>query len=208
MTGSSSGGFSLIPPGTKIPGHVSFERHKSIASLWVNKGSDRERVSMHLSPEQIAAVANEDTSTSVLICHNHPNIDSRHLDCSQPSNQDLQSAREYGQVLNRKGLNLAEFVCERGEHHKYFLSPAESFLPVPQFLEAIEAANGRSKLTNLWLHLERLSTLFSTAFRVAGQVLGVVLIIALVIGAVWLAWQMAKLLLALLALWLLSRLLK
>jgi hypothetical protein len=26
MTGSSSGGFSLIPPGTKIPGHVNVVR--------------------------------------------------------------------------------------------------------------------------------------------------------------------------------------
>jgi hypothetical protein len=34
MTGSSSGGFSLIPPGTKIPGHVSY----AVNDYWVEAG--------------------------------------------------------------------------------------------------------------------------------------------------------------------------
>ena len=185
-----------------------FERLKTINSLWANKGPDRTVVIMDLSPEEAVEVAIEDKSTSVLICHNHPNVDPRHLDCSQPSDKDVESAQKYAQVLNRKGLNLIEWVCERGRHHEYFFSPADSFLPVRQFVETVEAANGRSKLTNLSLHLERLSDSFATVAVVAGQVLGALLIIALLIGAAWLAWQMAKLLLALLVLWFLSRILK
>lgn len=133
---------------------VAFERKKKIFLIWLNKGLNRLRVSSYLSAGDMAKVADEKGTTSVVTFHNHPNPD--YLDCTKPSGQDIETAKVRSSVLNDRGVNLVSFVCERGRHYEYFLSPADSFLPLPQFIEEINEVNGRSKLKNLSLHFERI----------------------------------------------------
>jgi len=135
---------------------IAFEKQKRIVSIWLNKGFDRSGVSPYLSAANIANIARREDYTSVLIFHNHPNTNPYYFDCTSPSSNDLESANEFAHLLNTHGINLVEFVCERGTHYEYFFSPANSFLPLSQFVMAIENINGLSTLGNLSLHLERL----------------------------------------------------
>jgi hypothetical protein len=135
---------------------VAFERNKEIFLTWLNKGLNRLSVSSYLSTEDMAKVADAKRVTSVLTFHNHPNPDPDHLDCTKPSDQDIEIAKGHFSVLNEHGVNLVSFVCERGRHYKYFLWPADSFLPLPQCIEEIDEVNGQSRLKNLSLHFERI----------------------------------------------------
>ncbi len=134
----------------------AFEKQQRIDLVWLNKGVDRSRVSPYLSMERIAEIAKQENYESLLVFHNHPNPNPSYYDCSRPSSPDIKSANERARVLNRKGINLVEFICERGEHYQYYLSPADSFLPLSEFIIAINRVNGLSKLKNLSLHFERI----------------------------------------------------
>lgn len=135
---------------------IAFEKQKKVVSIWLNKGFDRSGVSPYLSVDNIAGIANQENCKSVLIFHNHPNTNPDYYDCSHPSSQDMNSANEFAQVLNGHGVNLVEFVCERGMHYEYFLSPVGSFLPLSEFIGTINRISGSSKLKNLSLHIERI----------------------------------------------------
>lgn len=135
---------------------VAFENEQKIDLIWLNKGFDRYKVSLYLPIKNIANIAGQENRTSVLIFHNHPNSDPYYHDCSKPSSQDLDSANEFSRVLNTHGINLVEFVCERGIHYQYFSSYANTFLPLSNYVEMIDKINGLSKLRNLSLHIERI----------------------------------------------------
>jgi len=135
---------------------IAFEKDKKVELVWLNKGIDRSGVSPYLSVENITKIAEQKNQTSLLILHNHPNINPNYYDCRRPSDQDIKSANEFAQVLNQNGINLLEFVCERGRHYEYFLSPTETFLPLTEFVEDINNLNGQSKFKNLSLHFERI----------------------------------------------------
>ena len=135
---------------------AAFEKNKKVDSIWLNKGFDRSTVSLYLSIEHIAELARKREKTSVLIFHNHPNINPNYYDCRRPSEKDIESASDFAQTLNYNGINLVEFVCERGRHYRYYLSPADNFLPSSEFIDAINKVNGLSKFKNLSLHFERI----------------------------------------------------
>lgn len=135
---------------------IAFEKDKKVDLIWLNKGFDRSWVFPYLSVEDIIKNAKQENRTSVLIFHNHPNINPNYYDYRRPSDQDIKSANEFAQVLNQNGINLLEFVCERGRHYEYFLSPADTFLPLTEFVETIDKLNGQSKFKNLALHFERI----------------------------------------------------
>jgi hypothetical protein len=135
---------------------IAFEKDKKVDLICLNKGSDRSIVSPYLSVGNIAKKAKQENQTSVLIFHNHPNINPNYYDCRRPSEQDIKSARYFAQVLNQNGLNLLEFICERGRHYEYFISPSDTFLPLIEFVEDIDKVNGQSKFKNLCLHFERM----------------------------------------------------
>lgn len=126
-----------------------------IEYIWLNKGMSRETVSLSLSIEYIAEMAKNDNCTSVLIFHNHPNSDPAYYDCSLPSEQDISSAKLFAKELNSKGINLVEFICEKGIHHQYFSSAATVFFPIIEFFNEIKEVNGISKYQNFSLHMER-----------------------------------------------------
>jgi hypothetical protein len=135
---------------------VAFEKNKKVNSIWLNKGFDRSAVSLYLSIEHVAELARKEKQTSVMIFHNHPNINPNYYDCRRPSAKDIESASDFAQVLNHNGINLLEFVCERGMHYRYYLSPADNFLPLSEFIDAIDNINGLSRFKNLSLHCERI----------------------------------------------------
>lgn len=109
---------------------VAFEKGKKVDLLWLNKGADRTGVNIYLSIEQIAETARENAYTTVLMFHNHPNQDPGRYSCIMASPQDIKTAGEFARVLNEEGVNLVEFVCERGRHYEYWLAAADSFYPV------------------------------------------------------------------------------
>jgi len=134
---------------------VAFEKDRHVESIWVNKGLDGSTVSSALSAPRIAQLARQQGYGSVLFFHNHPNPGPSYYDCTSPSQQDLRSATERAEVLNREGVSMVAFVCERGRHYKYFLSATDSFLPLSDFARDINKVNGSSRLRNLSLHLQR-----------------------------------------------------
>lgn len=135
---------------------VAFERNEEVLLIWLNKGLNRSYVSSYLSAGDMAKVADEKEATSVVTFHNHPNPDPNYLNCTRPSALDIETAKVRSSVLNERGVNLVSFVCERGRHYEYLLSPADSFLPLRQFIEEIDEVNGQSKFKNLSLHFERI----------------------------------------------------
>ena len=140
---------------------IAFEKMRKIDFIWINKGLNRESVASHLPIEQIISIGKEHGFSSVLIFHNHPNRNPNMYDCSKPSEQDLISARRYSEKLNNVGMNLFEFICERGRHYLYFFSISDFFMPLKQFIIDVNKVNGYSKIQNLKLHIERL---FSIGF--------------------------------------------
>lgn len=135
---------------------VAFEKDGRVSLLWVNKGMDRTSVNLYLPIEQIVEIAKERGYGSILIFHNHPNSDPGRYSCRIASPQDIKTAEIFAQALNENGINLVEFVCERGRHHEYFLAPADSFFPVEGFLKDINRENtGRYSLKNFSLHMEK-----------------------------------------------------
>jgi hypothetical protein len=134
----------------------AFEKNKKLDLLWLNKGSDNTKVSSHISLFDILKVAQSNNYKSVLFFHNHPNTNPNYYDCTKPSTQDLKSASELKDLLNSNEINLIAFICERGQHYKYFLSIADSFFPISLIIVELRKENGQSKLDNLSLHFERI----------------------------------------------------
>ena len=134
---------------------VAFEKNRHVNLIWVNKGPDASTVTAALSAPRTAEVARQRGYSAVFFFHNHPNPSPSHYDCTSPSQQDLRSATLRAEVLNAQGVSMLAFVCERGRHYRYFLSAADSFLPLSDFARDINEVNGSSRLWNLSLHLER-----------------------------------------------------
>lgn len=135
---------------------IGFERGHSVVLMWMNKGSDRSAVEFLVSIEQIAAIALTNNCSSVLMLHNHPNPDPSRFSASRPSEIDLSGSAERGEYLSRQGLNLFEYVCERGWPHEYRRVISDAFLPLSGFESLIVRFNGPDRLANLRLHLARL----------------------------------------------------
>lgn len=135
---------------------IGFEKDKRIKSLWMNKGSSRDSVASELSTESMVFKAQENSFSSILILHNHPNINPVRYDCTKPSKQDIATAKEASVILNEAGINLLEFICERGRYYHFFQSISQSFIPLDQIVTEITSLNGKSRWVNFRLHMERL----------------------------------------------------
>ena len=134
----------------------AFEKDQRIELLWVNKGSDNTQVTPRILPEKLLQAAQQENYKSVLIFHNHPNPDPSKWDALRPSQQDGLSANWWGDFLNPQGINIVDFVCERGRYLEYSLCASDAFLPIGEFVATIRLVNGRSRARNLFLHLERI----------------------------------------------------
>jgi hypothetical protein len=135
---------------------VAFERNKAIDKMWVNKGPDRSQVHFGISLPSVQQMAANGGYRSVLVFHNHPNSDPSLYSTRQASDRDKQTAGELADQLRSAGVNLIEFVCERGRHYNYWRSVCDTFLPLEGFREKLRQVNGSSRGQNFSLHWERL----------------------------------------------------
>lgn len=136
---------------------VAFEKRKVVDLIWVNKGIDNSSANIFIDLSEVADIALKNNYTSVLMFHNHPNPNPSRYSCQMPSNQDKVTASFWSNQLNASNINLVKYICERGRHYRYVLSPAETFYPLKNFTNEIRIINGKSKLTNFRLHMERLT---------------------------------------------------
>lgn len=130
-----------------------FEKNKTVNRLWMNKGLDRKSVSPAISIENVSGLCLNAGYQSVQIFHNHPNPEGFATGASQA---DLKSANSWAEILNKAGVGLVEYVCDRGRPIRYFLKVPDSFLPVAGFQDEIARQNGVSRFGNLSLHFERM----------------------------------------------------
>jgi hypothetical protein len=135
---------------------VAFCRDKEVLKMWVNKGIDNASASIYIETEDMIRKTKDVLGNAVLFFHNHPNTDPSRYCCKMPSKLDLQTAKNQSSCLRERGINLIEFVCERGFHHQYWFSISDMFMPLQTFIDAIVLLNGRAKWRNFILHLERL----------------------------------------------------
>ena len=135
---------------------VGFEKSQNIFYMWANKGSDRKKVSLNLPFDEIMTIGSQENASSIMIFHNHPNINPYYYDTSRPSDQDVQSARNLSDTCIQHGINLLEFVCERGAHNRYFSSYSDKFYPLGDIVAGVKNSNNISKIGNLSLHIERI----------------------------------------------------
>ncbi len=134
---------------------IGFEKERNVDLIWLNKGYNRESVSSYLGVDHLIRIAKADQYKSILIFHNHPNSNPNYYSLRKPSKQDIVSAEYYKDELNSEGINLIEFVCERGKFYEYFFSTADTFFPLTGFVSKLHEVNGKTRLKNLTLHIER-----------------------------------------------------
>jgi len=135
---------------------LAFEKQRKIQLLWLNKGNDNSSASNYLSLEKMSSISQEQKYSSILFFHNHPNPNPSNYSCTKPSLADLKTVDRYSNELNKSGINLLGFICERGKHYEYFRSTSENFIPLSTFINSITESNNISKFKNLLLHLERI----------------------------------------------------
>ncbi len=135
---------------------IGFEKDRRVISMWVNKGFDCSSAASGLSINGAADIAERKNIKSILFFHNHPNQNPGRYSCTKPSETDLKTARRWSEVLRPQGINLIEFVCERGRHYQYFCECSDLFLPMKAFRLKIAQINGSSRWENFSLHWERM----------------------------------------------------
>jgi hypothetical protein len=133
---------------------VAFEKDKTVELIWLNKGFDKVSASLYLSFEEIAEHARNGKCSTILFFHNHPNSNPRVYNCTQPSETDMKSAKELSNILLKNGVNLKEFICERGSYYEYFSSYADNFMPLDNYIRIIKETNNQSEQGNLQLQRE------------------------------------------------------
>ena len=107
---------------------LGFEKNRVVDKMWINKGMDRFQVHLYIPMQGVANIAKDGGYSSVLVLHNHPNANPAYYDHSNPSSQDIKSANEWASILTANGINLLEFICERGMHYQYFAIYADKFV--------------------------------------------------------------------------------
>lgn len=135
---------------------LAFEKDQIIDLVWVNKGLDNASAAMSFPLQDIANFASDHNYISILMFHNHPNDDPRRYTYASPSDADISLAKNFSYRLDWKSINHLAFVCESGMYYKYFMSIADSFYPIKEYLKTINDENGSSIAKNLSLHIERL----------------------------------------------------
>lgn len=135
---------------------IGFEKNKQVDLMWVNKGFDKESVSLMIDFNEIIQYALKGKFSTLMIFHNHPNRNPNIYDCTKPSEMDIYSATEWWNKCKDKGINFIEYICERGLPYRYYLKTIDSFIPIDNVKSEIIATNDISKSQNYKLHLERM----------------------------------------------------
>ena len=133
---------------------VAFEKDAHIEHLWVHKGVSAEKLPILSSLDDFVKSARTYGCSSMLILHNHPNIDPHRYLCIFPSDGDISICKEWAEICNENGINFLAFICERGHFYEFMRSISDRFLPLEMFLDEINFQNGKSVFHNFNLHKE------------------------------------------------------
>ena len=133
---------------------VAFERSKRIEYIWVNKGFNSSNVTLFWPHNDIAKFCVDNDISTALMFHNHPNSNPNYYNCTQASHTDIISAESFSRILQEQGINLIEFVCERGNHYRYYYNYVDSFKARVEYIPEIMICNGVDKKGNYSLHKE------------------------------------------------------
>ena len=99
---------------------IAFISSKRALRLWWNKGPDETRVWSFLRDHAFRSTIKTFQPDTIAILHNHPNPDPSRYRANLPSEADLRSAGFYDELLDKLGVTLLEFICERGTPHLYY----------------------------------------------------------------------------------------
>ncbi|MEE8077292.1 MAG: KTSC domain-containing protein [Candidatus Binatia bacterium] len=135
-----------------------------VSAAWMNKGPDRESVSILVSVDSLMRVASQLGASMVLDLHNHPNPDPSRLSACRPSPQDRRHAEYYGPFFVARNIPYLAFVAERGRHFQYACWIPDQHIPLQSIRSDVSATNGTSRLVSFRLRREikapsRLATL-------------------------------------------------
>ncbi|MCX6865462.1 MAG: hypothetical protein NTV46_04445, partial [Verrucomicrobia bacterium] len=125
-----------------------------VRQLWWNKGPDGTKVWLFLRDHSLKGAICSFKPDSIAILHNHPNPDPSRYRMNIPSEADLRSAGFYDGEFSRHGINLLEFICERGVPHLYYASFDNSVVPIGPISDEIQRINGTSIFKNYSLRKE------------------------------------------------------
>lgn len=135
---------------------VAFLHGRRVSRLWVNKGADNTSVALPLDPQLLLEECHRGGFSSIFFHHNHPNPAPREFYMLLPSSQDAAFAAQYAATLVAGGVNVFQFICERGRFRCFHSRVAGQFMPVAEFRDRVARRNGLSWHSNLGLHVERL----------------------------------------------------
>jgi hypothetical protein len=135
---------------------VAFLHGRQVSRLWINKGADNKSVGLPINPQLLLEECSRGGFSSVFFHHNHPNPSPRVLYMLFPSRQDAVFAEQYAAALVAGGVNVLQFVCERGRFQCFHSRIADQCMPVARFRDQVAQRNGVSWYSNLGLHMERL----------------------------------------------------
>ena len=135
---------------------VAFLHDRRVSRLWINKGADNTCVVLPLNPQLLLEECRRGGFSSIFFHHNHPNPAPRELYMLLPSSQDAVFAEQYAVALVAGGVNVFQFVCERGRFRCFYSRVADQFMPVARFRDQVAQRNGLSWHSNLGLHMKRL----------------------------------------------------
>lgn len=105
--------------------------------------------------QQSPRIAEQNHCINVFFLHNHPNPNPNYYSYTRPSRQDDETANRWANCLNRNGINLVEFICERGRNYMYYLKVSDFYRPLYEYEEKVRSENGVSKGGNLRLHIQK-----------------------------------------------------
>lgn len=134
---------------------VAFLHGRRVSRLWINKGADNVSVTLLLNPQLLLEECCRGDFSSIFFHHNHPNPAPGKLYMLLPSGQDVAFAARYAGVLAAGGINVFQFVCERGRFRCFHSQVAEQFMPIAGFCEEVARRNNVSRYSNFGLHMER-----------------------------------------------------
>lgn len=131
-------------------------KNGTVIGYWANKGYDRNSVSLNISIKRIVDLCVDNHCTAVLDLHNHPNSNPNKYNCLVASNADKKTSQIWFNELNKKGISLFSFVCERGNWLLYYKNLTNKLQVYPEFtkISYIKKENNISEEQNLKLHKE------------------------------------------------------
>ena len=131
-------------------------RAGTVIKYWTNKGADRTQVAFGISINEITTECVRNQCTAILDLHNHPNPNPSQFNCLVSSNADQKSSSSWFVALEKYGISLFSFVCERGRWALYYKGLTKHLQVRPHYttVEYIRNQNGISKKQNLKLHQE------------------------------------------------------